>query len=120
MICPACKNHMLVMEFEDVELDFCPACKGCWLDQGELALILRENVDFAAERKSARRCPHCRKKMRAGLLPGTPVEADLCAAGHGMWLDAGELEAIIRSRAAPGHAAALADYCGKLFGAGKP
>ena len=118
MICPACNKNLLIMEFQGVELDFCPSCKGCWLDQGELELILHENVEIPTGRKGSRRCPHCRKKMTAGLLPGTPVEADICAAGHGMWLDSGELEAIIRSRAEPGQATALADYCGKLFGTG--
>ena len=116
MICPACKKHMLVMEFEGVELDFCPACRGCWLDEGELALILHENVDLPAGRKGGRRCPHCLKKMTVGPLPGTEVEVDACPAKHGLWLDAGELEAIARSRAAPGRATTLAGYCGKLFG----
>ena len=40
MICPACKNDMIVVEYQRIELDFCPDCRGVWFDKGELQLML--------------------------------------------------------------------------------
>ena len=40
MLCPVCDNvDMFVLEFEQVEIDYCLGCRGVWLDSGELALI---------------------------------------------------------------------------------
>ena len=36
MNCPACKNSMVILELNQVEIDYCTACKGIWLDSGEL------------------------------------------------------------------------------------
>ncbi len=41
MICPACKNDMIVVEYQRIELDFCPHCRGVWFDCGELELMLK-------------------------------------------------------------------------------
>ncbi len=37
MQCPACKDSVLTMtERSGVEIDYCPKCRGVWLDRGEL------------------------------------------------------------------------------------
>ena len=37
MKCPQCSDQTLVMtEGQGVEIDYCPACRGVWLDRGEL------------------------------------------------------------------------------------
>ena len=37
MKCPTCTDTPLVMaERQGVEIDYCPACRGIWLDRGEL------------------------------------------------------------------------------------
>ncbi|NIV72594.1 MAG: hypothetical protein GWN16_11560, partial [Calditrichae bacterium] len=36
MLCPVCKKPMMILEYNEVELDYCPICGGVWLDQGEL------------------------------------------------------------------------------------
>jgi Zn-finger nucleic acid-binding protein len=37
MQCPVCKNVNLVMsERQGIEIDYCPQCRGVWLDRGEL------------------------------------------------------------------------------------
>ncbi len=39
--CPVCKTTALVMsERVGVEIDYCPSCRGVWLDRGELDKIL--------------------------------------------------------------------------------
>ncbi|WP_234745471.1 TFIIB-type zinc ribbon-containing protein [Burkholderia sp. WTPI3] len=49
MKCPVCKTPDLLMaERQSIEIDYCPTCRGVWLDRGELdKLIARETGDAA-------------------------------------------------------------------------
>jgi Zn-finger nucleic acid-binding protein len=41
MHCPVCQNVSLVMsERQGIEIDYCPQCRGVWLDRGELDKII--------------------------------------------------------------------------------
>ena len=41
MKCPVCKDQDLVMsERQNIEVDYCPNCRGIWLDRGELDKII--------------------------------------------------------------------------------
>ncbi len=41
MQCPVCSNVNLVMsDRQGVEIDYCPSCRGVWLDRGELDKII--------------------------------------------------------------------------------
>ncbi len=41
MKCPVCKEIPLVMtERQGIEVDYCPQCRGVWLDRGELDKII--------------------------------------------------------------------------------
>jgi Zn-finger nucleic acid-binding protein len=41
MKCPHCPETTLVMaDKQGVEIDYCPACRGIWLDRGELDKLL--------------------------------------------------------------------------------
>lgn len=41
MKCPVCPDATLVMtDRQGVEIDYCPACRGVWLDRGELDKLL--------------------------------------------------------------------------------
>ncbi|MBS3986071.1 MAG: zf-TFIIB domain-containing protein [Selenomonadales bacterium] len=41
MLCPVCPNVELKMsERKGVEIDYCPKCRGVWLDRGELDKII--------------------------------------------------------------------------------
>ena len=42
MDCPICKNAMITLELQEVEIDYCTDCGGIWLDAGELELLLGE------------------------------------------------------------------------------
>jgi uncharacterized protein len=45
MQCPACKDVTLVMaEKQGVEIDYCPQCRGVWLDRGELDKIIERST----------------------------------------------------------------------------
>ena len=50
MQCPVCKSVNLTMsDRQGVEIDYCPECRGVWLDRGELDKII-ERSDTAPER----------------------------------------------------------------------
>ena len=41
MKCPSCNDTSLVMtDRQGVEIDYCPSCRGIWLDRGELDKLL--------------------------------------------------------------------------------
>lgn len=41
MLCPVCKTQTLQMaERHGIEIDYCPGCRGVWLDRGELDKII--------------------------------------------------------------------------------
>ena len=45
MKCPVCKDKDLVMsERSGIEIDYCPECRGVWLDRGELDKIIERNM----------------------------------------------------------------------------
>jgi Zn-finger nucleic acid-binding protein len=44
MQCPVCKEVQLVMsERQNIEIDYCPQCRGVWLDRGELDKIIERS-----------------------------------------------------------------------------
>ncbi len=54
MKCPVCNEVSLVMsERQGVEIDYCPECRGVWLDRGELDKIL-ERAAVAAPQEASR------------------------------------------------------------------
>jgi Zn-finger nucleic acid-binding protein len=45
MKCPVCNTVDLVMtERSGIEIDYCPQCRGVWLDRGELDKIIERNA----------------------------------------------------------------------------
>lgn len=40
MKCPHCNATLVMTERQGVEIDYCPDCRGVWLDRGELDKIL--------------------------------------------------------------------------------
>lgn len=49
MQCPVCTTQALVMsERQGIEIDYCPQCRGVWLDRGELDKIIERSATAAA------------------------------------------------------------------------
>lgn len=44
MLCPACKVDLVMTERQSVEIDYCPKCRGVWLDRGELDKIIEKSL----------------------------------------------------------------------------
>ena len=105
MNCPVCKEPMIVLEHESIEVDYCVSCQGIWLDAGEIELLLGDAVwsgflesgDLSRARGEARRrCPICRTKMDKAVTTGpSPVVYDRCPRGDGLWFDKDELAAVL-------------------------
>ena len=43
MLCPTDKTALVMSERQGIEIDYCPTCRGVWLDRGELDKILERN-----------------------------------------------------------------------------
>ncbi|KVP99297.1 zf-TFIIB domain-containing protein [Burkholderia ubonensis] len=55
MKCPVCKTpDLLIAERQSIEIDYCPACRGVWLDRGELDKLIARGVDDAPAHRDAR------------------------------------------------------------------
>jgi len=44
MLCPACKVDLVMSERQGIEIDYCPKCRGVWLDRGELDKIIARSA----------------------------------------------------------------------------
>ena len=107
MDCPVCKNAMIALELQEVEVDYCTGCDGIWLDAGELELLLgnAQNAEqlldsFKIDSHSTekpRKCPICLKKMQKIIVgSSTPtLTLDKCPRGDGLWFDKGELQDVL-------------------------
>lgn len=104
MNCPVCDKPMIVLELDQIEIDHCVACKGTWLDAGELKLLfdgvedsdnlLTSVEETAVAREKKRKCPICGKKMlKVAYSCGGKerVVVDRCKKNDGLWFDEGEL-----------------------------
>ncbi len=48
MPCPVCAVPLAMSERQGVEIDYCPQCRGVWLDRGELdKIIARSGQEMA-------------------------------------------------------------------------
>ena len=54
MKCPSCQDVVLVMtERQGVEIDYCPQCRGVWLDRGELDKLIERSAGSPAQAPAA-------------------------------------------------------------------
>ncbi len=63
MKCPSCKDDKTLMMTErmGIEIDFCPECRGVWLDRGELDKIIEKSH---AEQSVTQSAPSPREKVQ--------------------------------------------------------
>uniref|UniRef100_UPI0040489DDF TFIIB-type zinc ribbon-containing protein n=1 Tax=Aliarcobacter sp. TaxID=2321116 RepID=UPI0040489DDF len=49
MKCPVCKDvDLVISDRQGVEIDYCPSCRGVWLDRGELDKIIERSSNFTS------------------------------------------------------------------------
>ncbi len=44
MKCPNCDSLLVMSERQGIEIDYCPNCRGVWLDRGELDKIIEKSM----------------------------------------------------------------------------
>ena len=70
MQCPVCKTVNLTMaERNGIEIDYCPQCRGVWLDRGELDKI----IDRATPQAAAAAQPYQPPPPMQPQHPGHPA-----------------------------------------------
>ncbi|NOR23595.1 MAG: hypothetical protein GQ542_04250 [Desulforhopalus sp.] len=53
MKCPVCSDVSLAMsDRQGIEIDYCPECRGVWLDRGELDKIIERSNVAVPQQKS--------------------------------------------------------------------
>ncbi len=107
--CPRCDTAMQTRTIRTatgaVVIDICaPGCTGIWLDAGDMSAGLDVTDDLQQAVLTPSRtpdlgrsadCPICQETMNRYRWNYTsPVSLDQCPAGHGTWIDAGEVQAM--------------------------
>ncbi len=113
MICPRCKQDMIVVEHQQIELDYCTNCEGVWFDAGELALLLdclrlagpelviSSIINLPAVGSSGKplKCPICRQGMKEVAIGQPDINIDVCLQEDGLWFDGGEVYQLLKQLA---------------------
>ena len=134
MICPKCKQDMIVVERQQIELDYCPNCEGVWFDADELYLLLQslktqsreleiqEILRLPALESSGNpvKCPICSKKMKEVAIGQPAINIDVCVRADGLWFDGGEVNQLLRQLRGNAGAGAesgqsMFDFIGEMF-----
>jgi Zn-finger nucleic acid-binding protein len=51
MNCPICQVALVLSEKQGIEIDYCPKCRGIWLDRGELDKIIERSAPIESQSK---------------------------------------------------------------------
>jgi uncharacterized protein len=54
MRCPADETELKMAERQGIEIDYCPQCRGVWLDRGELDRIIERSASESSPRPDER------------------------------------------------------------------
>lgn len=75
MKCPTCVSNLLVMsERQGVEIDYCPQCRGVWLDRGELDKLLERAEAQASAQPPVQAAPYRNERYSAPSYPSRDYE----------------------------------------------
>ena len=82
MQCPTDATTLVMSERSGIEIDYCPQCRGVWLDRGELDKIVERSVPQAGPAPSAPR-PSEPLHSGGGQSPWAPGGYTHGGYGHG-------------------------------------
>jgi Zn-finger nucleic acid-binding protein len=131
---------MIVVEHNQIELDYCTECHGVWFDSEELELLLDifqikssehrlQNLLQAPEsetQEKKRKCPICGRKMNKNNIGReSEILIDVCPYEDGLWFDGGEVSHLLKSLAEKSTGGrrseeAIVDFLGETLKAEKP
>ena len=81
MVCPVDGATLVMSERSGIEIDYCPTCRGVWLDRGELDKIIERNNAGQAQQQPAPPPPqqqHAQQHPQSGPWGAPPEQY-----GHG-------------------------------------
>ena len=55
MQCPKCQTSLMISDRQGIEIDFCPQCRGVWLDRGELDKLIERAARYVDDDDDDRR-----------------------------------------------------------------
>ena len=77
MDCPVDGTTLVMSERSGIEIDYCPSCRGVWLDRGELDKIIERNASSQAQ-QAAPAAP----QPQGGAWAGAPQQQYDRGYGH--------------------------------------
>ncbi len=105
--CPRCIKKMRKQRHLKAVIDHCDACQGNFFDEGEMLAVLGKVADPEVWARGDRKrtpcaseitCPRCHKRMHMHPLGDDTlaVDVDFCLSCGGIWLDGGEVDAVMQ------------------------
>lgn len=55
--CPICHVSLTMTERKGIEIDYCPTCRGIWLDRGELDKIIERSIENDGSLRNSTNAP---------------------------------------------------------------
>jgi uncharacterized protein len=68
MDCPIDGTQLMMSERQGIEVDYCPKCRGVWLDRGELDKIIERADADAAPAREQSHSRESRPKKKKSML----------------------------------------------------
>lgn len=62
MTCPNCNETLVMSDRNGVEIDYCPKCRGVWLDRGELDKIIERSNSHSSKSHPEADRPHYKEQ----------------------------------------------------------
>lgn len=78
MLCPVCNVDLSLADRQGIEIDYCPKCRGIWLDRGELDKLIERTAMLEAQR-------HRGEHREAHMSNGRPVYHEEHHKSHGQY-----------------------------------
>ena len=69
MLCPIDKTPLVMSERQNIEIDYCPTCRGVWLDRGELDKIIERSAEASTPAPAAAPPPPPQPQPGYGAQP---------------------------------------------------
>jgi uncharacterized protein len=73
MSCPVCRVPLSMSDRQGIEIDFCPQCRGVWLDRGELDKIIERSAGPASS-AAPQPAPYPGQAQQYGHKPQYPYK----------------------------------------------
>ena len=83
LLCPVCRVALTMSDRQGIEIDYCPQCRGVWLDRGELDKLIDRTAAYEAGARPAQAQPPQGPEQQGDRTQASPY------AGESDWRDRG-------------------------------